>query len=318
MLRVTEEAKLAPQTGSPFDRTNMNFKYRAGGHEIIPPREINKSSFSFSKDITKPDPHQFLKSKQGNGGKVNRKFTSEHDELDDSPAHATRSKFQTKSAVVPRPNPPDTELRKYYERGQIPVKIMHGEVQNTLSWTIPIESVDYTRYLPVFFDGLREVETPYSYMSELGVKDMLNAPGGGERALEAVPRLIQPIKTALNTRDKKVIARVLRMIQILVTCDTNTDPSDTAGSVENGGKTAKKSSIGLALVPYYRQLLPILSIFLHDTSSLGDKIDYGQRKRQDLGDLITETLELLEAHGGPNAFINLKYLIPTYESIHRT
>ena len=32
------------------------------------------------------------------------------------------------------------------------------------------------------------------------------------------------------------------------------------------------------------------------------------------GDLIHETLELLEMHGGEDAFINIKYLIPTYES----
>lgn len=33
MLRVTEEIKLAPETGSPFDRTKINLKIRAG--EII-------------------------------------------------------------------------------------------------------------------------------------------------------------------------------------------------------------------------------------------------------------------------------------------
>lgn len=197
---------------------------------------------------------------------------------------------------------------RYYESGQIPIKIVHGaSLHNTLSWTTPLDSIDYNRYLPIFFDGLREVEAPYSYMSELGIKDMLTAIDGGIKALETIPKLIQPIKTALNTRDKKVIARVLRMIQILVTSDV----------INDSNLATKKNSIGLALVPYYRQLLPILSIFIHDTSSLGDKIDYGQRKRENLGDLIMETLELLERHGGPNAFINLKYLIPTYETIHR-
>ena len=31
-------------------------------------------------------------------------------------------------------------------------------------------------------------------------------------------------------------------------------------------------------------------------------------------DLIMETLELLEKYGGEDAFINIKYMIPTYES----
>ena len=47
---------------------------------------------------------------------------------------------------------------------------------------------------------------------------------------------------------------------------------------------------------------------------MGDKIEYNQRKRLNLGDLISETLELLEQTGGEDAFINIKYMIPTYES----
>jgi len=46
----------------------------------------------------------------------------------------------------------------------------------------------------------------------------------------------------------------------------------------------------------------------------GDSIDYAQRKRQNLGELIEETLEIFEVHGGEDAFINIKYMIPTYES----
>ena len=51
--------------------------------------------------------------------------------------------------------------------------------------------------------------------------------------------------------------------------------------------------IGEALVPYYRQILPILNIFRNNNSNIGDKIEYSQRKRLNLGDLIGETLELL-------------------------
>ena len=50
------------------------------------------------------------------------------------------------------------------------------------------------------------------------------------------------------------------------------------------------------------------------TDNLGDQIDYAQKNKENLGDLIMETLEVLEMHGGPDAFINIKYLVPTYES----
>ena len=48
--------------------------------------------------------------------------------------------------------------------------------------------------------------------------------------------------------------------------------------------------------------------------NIGDKIDYGQRYNTRIGELIQDTLEILEKHGGEDAYINIKYMIPTYES----
>ena len=55
---------------------------------------------------------------------------------------------------------------------------------------------------------------------------------------------------------------------------------------------------GEALVPYYRQLLPIFNLYKNHNKNIGDHIDYNQRKKKSLGDLIQETLELMEIHGG--------------------
>lgn len=51
--------------------------------------------------------------------------------------------------------------------------------------------------------------------------------------------------------------------------------------------------IGEALVPYYRQILPVFNMFKNKRSTvnfnivnIGDKIDYGQRKNENLSDLI--------------------------------
>lgn len=72
--------------------------------------------------------------------------------------------------------------------------------------------------------------------------------------------------------------------------------------------------IGIALVPYYRQILPIFyimgAISINETSS--NKMELMQKQR--MLDQIGKTLHLLEKHGGPDAFINIKYIIPTYES----
>ena len=73
-------------------------------------------------------------------------------------------------------------------------------------------------------------------------------------------------------------------------------------------------NIGEDLVPFFRQLLPVFNLFRTKNQNIGDKIDYSQRKNECLGDLIQETLEVLERYGGEDAYINIKYMMPTYES----
>jgi hypothetical protein len=184
-----------------------------------------------------------------------------------------------------------TEFRKFYDRGDLPVQIAHRGTGNLISWKVDIEKLDYHHYLPIFFDGLREKEDPYRFLAVQGTYDMLDK--GGSKILPVVPQLIIPVKTALNTRDPEVMATVLKVLQCLV----------LAGEM-----------IGEALVPYYRQILPVFNIFKNKRLNSGHNIDYAQRKRLNLGDLIDETLEIFEIHGGEDAFINIKYMIPTYES----
>ena len=58
----------------------------------------------------------------------------------------------------------------------------------------------------------------------------------------------------------------------------------------------------------------IMNIFVTQTPNTGDQIDYAQRKNRDMGVLINDSLQMLETNGGEDAFINIKYMIPTYES----
>jgi len=45
----------------------------------------------------------------------------------------------------------------------------------------------------------------------------------------------------------------------------------------------------------------------------GDGIVYSHHEEDFIGDLIEELLHRLEHFGGEHAFINIKYIIPTYE-----
>jgi len=187
-------------------------------------------------------------------------------------------------AIVP------SEFRRFYDRGDLPIAIEHGP-PNKIFWKVDVMQLDYHHYLPIFFEGIREKQDPYRFLSVQGVFDMLQK--GGAKVLPVIPQLIIPIKTALNTRDPEIIAITLKILQVLVTC------SDT---------------IGEALVPYYRQILPVMNLFKQNNVNIGDRIQYSQRKSLILGDLIQQTLEMFETHGGEDAFINIKYMIPTYES----
>jgi len=184
-----------------------------------------------------------------------------------------------------------SEFRKFYDRGDLPIQVFHGAVGGKIAWKVDIEKLDYHHYLPIFFDGAREQEDPYRFLAVQGVYDMLER--GGPKILPVVPQLIIPIKTALNTRNPIIMCTILKILQALV-------------------KSA--DMIGEALVPYYRQVLPVLNIYKANNLNLGDGFDYSQRKRLNLGELIHETLEILETYGGEDAFINIKYMIPTYES----
>ncbi|EHH18821.1 hypothetical protein EGK_15491 [Macaca mulatta] len=235
----------------------------------------------------------------------------------------------TAGAFKERPTKP-TAFRKFYERGDFPIALEHDSKGNKIAWKKKIDKLDYIKYLPLFFDGLCEMTFPYEFFARQGIHDMLEH--GGNKILPVLPQLIIPIKNALNLRNRQVICVTLKVLQHLV---------------------VSAEMVGKALVPYYRQILPVLNIFKnmngsHSVAQLecsgaimarwhldhlgssdpptsasqvaettvnsGDGIDYSQQKRENIGDLIQETLEAFERYGGENAFINIKYVVPTYES----
>ncbi|CAD2217419.1 hypothetical protein AGDE_02707 [Angomonas deanei] len=236
----------------------------------------------------------YRKKKQGFGGASSSLHKGKVRETPDeafSVNASGKSKPPRAGAMKKRPIPP-TEFRRYYDRGDLPVSVAHGS-RSSVDWKVDVEKLDYHHYLPIFFDGIRETEEPYMFLARQGSMDMLER--GGPKILPTIPQLIMPLKTALNTRHPEIVCATLRIIQQLV----------VSGDL-----------IGEALVPYYRQILPIFNLFkgVHKKKGRGDAIDFGQRKREDIGDLVNETLQLLEMHGGDDAYINIKYMVPSYES----
>ncbi|KAL1384589.1 hypothetical protein pipiens_013042, partial [Culex pipiens pipiens] len=131
-----------------------------------------------------------------------------------------------------------TSFRMYYDRGDLPIKMEYLTGGDKIAWTVDIDKLDYGLYLPLFFDGLSEIRHPYKTYARQGVQDLISH--GGDKIYPVIPQLIIPIKNALNTRHIEVMCVTLRIIQQLVMA------SDL---------------IGPALVPFYRQLLPMFNAY---------------------------------------------------------
>ena len=128
-----------------------------------------------------------------------------------------------------------SQFRKQYLRGDLPVLVDHG-AKRVVLWKADIRSLDLTEMLPLFMDGLRETAEPYAFLAYAGTLDMLD--NGGDAVDVAIPHMIAPLKRALDTRSRVVVSRALRVVQRLVVATPTS---------------------GRALVPYYRQLLPVFN-----------------------------------------------------------
>jgi len=184
-----------------------------------------------------------------------------------------------------------TLFKKYYDRGDLPISVNAQGANRKVTWKLEPELLDYHLYLPIFFEGLRETQEPYQFLADQGCEELLER--GGSKILPVLPQLIIPIKKALATKKMDILCKMFKKLQKLV---------------------LSNEMVGEALVPYYRQILPVFNLFKHKRLNIGDKIDYSQRKNETIADLIQETLEIFERHGGEDAYINIKYMIPTYES----
>jgi len=305
--RITATERVVPLTGSSFDTTQSSGTVRAGGHTANSTCLGSESSFcdgGLAKQTVRKTTDNYTKKGSGTGGCADSFAKKEADIQEKSRSDAKKydRRAVMQKSTSGRANPPNTDIRIFYERGDLPVQIDHRGVKNALMWKVDIDQLDYHHYLPIFMTGLREVEGPYNFIAEQGCHDLIMQ-GKEAKVLPVIPQLIIPIKVALNTRNAAVMLKVMRVLQKLCSCEGD------------DGQPGERM-IGQALVPYYRQILPILNIFLQKTSNVGDSICYDQQNGEDPKTVIRETLEILEKSGGDDAFINIKYLIPTYESIN--
>ena len=239
--------------------------------------------------------------------------------------NASRAKATTQPRRV------RTRFRQKYDAGEIPARVAHGTGANAIAWRVDPSALDASAYLPLFIDGLKETKHPYRLLAVRGGIELTRA--CGERALlDALPRSVLPMKEALGTGDMAVTAVALELLREFVKVSP---------------------SIGEALVPYYRNLLPALNALkdvsdvyvslvnltdcrswreprrrsrvTDDASDFTDDVDHFPsreivgcgRSKRNIGSLVRATLRALERRGGADALVNIKYQIPTYQSCVR-
>jgi hypothetical protein len=167
------------ETGSAFTMTKTrasdarrpgDFEPEAASASASTAAADDAAAFAPGRSTGRPNPKAFLRSRGGWGGKPVAAIAAA--KKTDTGAVAGRGPPKA-GATKPRYNPPNTRLRMMYERGDLPCLIDQRGVHNKLAWTVPIEELEFSHYLPAFFDGLREEENPYRFVATEGVTDLL-------------------------------------------------------------------------------------------------------------------------------------------------
>ena len=136
-----------------------------------------------------------------------------------------------------------TLFHTFYQRNDMPVVVDFDGATRKIQWKVEIEMLDYHHYLPIFFEGLREPEDPEKFLADRGIDELIA--NGRDKILPVLPQLIIPIKAALQTKRKEVVVKTLKKLQLLV---------------------RSSDAVAESLVPYYRQILPVMNLLRHRNS----------------------------------------------------
>ena len=226
-----------------------------------------------------------------------------------------------KAGAFNEQKPGRTLFRTMYDRGDLPLRV-NGGVQKFVRWAVKVPPstvsnkgptsftsaggpeyedakarflavLDYSVMLPLFFDGLREQTEPCRFLAAEGLKELLAA-GDAARVGPIIPRLVLPLRQALNTREPQTIQRAILAIQQLVSV-RGVDPSS--------GQT-----VGALLTPHHRHILPIFNLFKSRGSLNSSHDDYSRS----IGETMDDTMLMMALAGGEEAAREIHRLVPLW------
>ena len=122
-----------PETNSCFDVTQaVPAARRAGGHTMADPSMLlpgyNTATGQYCFKASQLHAPELTLSHTGNGGMTSSLAVGKKLEVPVGPPVC--------GAFHERNNPPNTEFRRFYERGDLPVQVDHGGCGNSIAWKV--------------------------------------------------------------------------------------------------------------------------------------------------------------------------------------
>lgn len=143
--RVTSKGTHFSETRTVFDRTDMKDQVTAGSHQPSNINgEVDVSAFSFARKTARRATSEFTRKGTGTGGLsgVEARSIMEKQLNEFAETHPVK-KTKKETAWSVRPNPPNTDFRRHYERGDLPVVIKHEGSRRRLAFKIDVTKLDY-------------------------------------------------------------------------------------------------------------------------------------------------------------------------------
>ena len=125
--------------------TDMTGLQAAGSHKPSAIEEpVDVSAFSYARKTARRETSEFTRKGTGTGGlsavEAKSKMSKQLNEFDET--HPVEKKRKERATDV-RPNPPNTDFRRHYERGDLPVVIKHEGSRRRLAFKIDVTKLDY-------------------------------------------------------------------------------------------------------------------------------------------------------------------------------
>uniref|UniRef100_A0A914E0G6 Uncharacterized protein n=2 Tax=Acrobeloides nanus TaxID=290746 RepID=A0A914E0G6_9BILA len=213
----------------------------------------------------------------------------------------TEQKNTRPFALIPKNDPNflattilDEDSKRFitsYEDRQLPVRVIDQGKSRGIEWQIDPNTLklnEARELLKIFASGLFIEKQPYNFIAVCGFQDLLKTNFGPQILAQTLVDIIPFVRKGLDSKSISKRTEMLSLIQQMAS---------------NG--------CGPLLVPFYRMLLPPLrKTSSRNRTSISTDISTTEWDRY--LHAVDKTLSMLEESGGPNAYINIKYIIPCY------